>query len=556
MSQMAIKHRIVISLGLVVIIVCSASWAIYVLGLVPIDIHNNNWLWGDLSQVYTAWVQYLNDPGATWLKSNRMSYPLDMNFSLFDPMPILLLTLKPFAYGFTKGNQYIGLYFVLCLILQGTFGYFIVGEVLRRNSPRDGIITELIKVIGGLFFVLAPYTYFRFQGHTSLSSQWLLVLSIWVLLRTRHSSTWVWIVLNGLVIFLATGFHPYHAFMIGISATVFEIAESKLKTIPKSILRVTCLAGVSIAGIYLFGFFAAAGVDYGGYGIYSMNILGPLDSNGTANLFPIDISDATGGQSFEGYSYLGIGVVIFFVAAIIIYCRSRPSNAEFPFETAFLIIAISYLLAISTKVTFSSMSFQVPVPDIVNYTLSKFRASGRLFWIGGFWIIAISIATLIITTPKKHALIIIAGLFFIQLIDVAGVSSNIRHCISGFQRLNPSLENLFTNDRSEAVIVLPPWQCDHEETPGGIRNYEIFGFLSINKHIPTNNFYAARTLPEQSNFHCNYDELVKRLSKKNIYFLSADFYTKFHGYFTNDFECANSTSIDNTVICRGAKGDS
>ena len=76
-----------------VLVLFALGWGFFVLGKRPLNIFDTGWLWGDLAQTYVAWVQYHADPSAKWLISNRMSWPLSMNFSLFDPMPLLLVTI-------------------------------------------------------------------------------------------------------------------------------------------------------------------------------------------------------------------------------------------------------------------------------------------------------------------------------------------------------------------------------------------------------------------------------------------------------------------------------
>lgn len=537
------------SVGLAALLLCSMAWAVNVLGRVPLDIHNTRWLWGDLSLVYLSWSHYIADPNAHGLMSTRMSFPLEMNISLFDPMPIFVLTFGKLHQLVSQG-QYIGWYFAICLVLQGLFGYLVMTELIKPKEKPTDPWRELIKIVGALFFVLTPYTFFRFQGHTALSSQWVLVLSMWVSLRTQNTKTPGWILANGVVLFLASGINPYITFMAAMSMGAMVVASpSEAGAIPR-LLRLLALALIALSGFYVFGFIGAAAVTGGGYGAYSMNILGPIDSNGMARLFSLDVPDATASQSFEGFSYIGLGLILMLITSLGLAFRPNKHLEAPPWRAIALVVIVSYVLALSSTITLAGWNLHLPLPDLVESLLNRFRASGRFFWIGSFWLIVLGIFGIASRLNAKQATLLLALLLTIQLVDVMPIASNVRQGIAEFKRqtLSEWDANLIPQN-TEAIVVIPPWQCSVGRTPGGPRNYEIFGFLSRDLNIPTNNFYAARTLPEQREYHCNAHRTMNEISTKNVYFLSQDFFQKYQARFSKDFLCKKSQSLRKTYIC-------
>ncbi|MCS7092254.1 MAG: hypothetical protein NZM26_02800 [Patescibacteria group bacterium] len=109
----------------------------------------------------------------------------------------------------------------------------------------------------------------------------------------------------------------------------------------------------------------------------------------------------------------------------------------------------------------------------------------------------------------------------LQIIDVAPIASNLRRTLATFKKLEfPEIDMNGVN----AVLVFPPWQCDHEKTPGGVHNYEMIGSWTSQHQVVTNSFYAARTPVSLINYHCNYEERLKVLEKKAIYVLAPEFY--------------------------------
>jgi hypothetical protein len=280
-------------------------------------------------------------------------------------------------------------------------------------------------------------------------------------------------------------------------------------------------------GFKIFGFLSASGVRDYGYGIFSMTMLGPFSSNGWGHLLPINIPDPTNWQSWEGFNYQGLGVFILLGLSIVLGIRRKPLHPySFPYRSAFVIIFISYALALSTTFTFSSFIIKPYVPSILIHFLSAFRASGRLFWVGGYWLLLIGLVTLALYLNKKRATQILALLFAIQIIDVSGVALAIRNKISTVQRASIDIEKIdLPKKQYEALVVLPPWQCNTEKTAGGGNNYEHLGFFAADKKINTNNFYAARILPEQTKHHCSADKTNPDLSENTLYAISPEFFT-------------------------------
>ncbi len=521
-------------IGVFLVIIFCGFFGAYAIGPERLNIFKLDWLTGDLATVYVAWIQYTFDPSAGWLTTMSTSYPLQMSISLFDPMPLPLVLLKPFASLVPESTQYFGIYFLICLVLQSILGYFISQDILRWRGFSTDYSTILISVCCGLLFASTPFTLNRMLAHTALFSQWLLVLSILVALRTRNSRNPNWMIINSAIVFLACGFNPYLAVMVALSLAGFTaifLGSLNWRIVAK---RVTVLFITGLIGLYAFGFMSGASVPEGGYGYYSMNMLGPFDSNGQGLLLSLDINDATGGQAWEGFNYLGLGVIILIVIALLVrrYCGFATERT--PLSNAWLVVLISYLLALSATLTLSSEVLKLPLPQSILDLLSRFRASGRFFWIGGFWLIAMSFAEICSRLAKFRILLIIFICVAVQIVDIFGILRGLR--LSGLTVLSlpiPQVLDMSANGRSE-IIVLPPWQCDFLQTPGGIRGFEIFGVLAARKHMNINSYYAARTLPEQKLYHCDYQTALSNLSQDTMYVLSGKLYSensaKFKGY--------------------------
>lgn len=542
---MAAKKSII---SYAILVLLALFFGVRALGFRPLDLFDTGWLAGDLADVYVAWSQYLSDSHSSRLVSNWMSYPLPLSFALFDPIPIALLLLSPIGRLLPDGIQFIGWYFLGELVAQGILGYLCVKEVLRKAAATEPGRTEIVAVASAVFFIMAPFTLRRFMGHTALSSQWLLLLSIYVVLKTREASNARWFAANGGVLFLASGINPYLAAMVGLNCAAFSMNGLGAANLRMAALRTAGLIGIVFAGFYIFGFMSGAAAPTGGYGHWSMNMLGPIDSNGAGILWKLNIPDPTGGQAGEGFEYLGLGVLLLLALALAL-AFLRGSHRGFPFQSAWLVIGLAYVVSLSNVVTFGAHSLTIPFPHRLLDLVSHFRSTGRFFWIGAFWLVLMGVAVSVDRLGVRRALPVILVLAWVQAIDVSGIADQTHGALAHRQHLAVRSETAASlKGRGKALIILPPWQCGPDQTPGGKRGFESLGFLATTLQIPTNNFYGARTPRFQSQYHCNDHLSLANIDPDNIYILSQAYFSKYAALFTA-FDCQPLKGVPNARLC-------
>jgi hypothetical protein len=524
LGSIARHHSTARLLGALTVIAFAVCWARYVLGAVPLDVHDVHWLWGDLSQVHTAWRQYLSDPDVVWLASTRMSHPLPLSIALFDPMPLLLLLARPVASFVEPGTQYFGYYFLMCLVLQALFAYLAALAALERIGASKGGGSVIVAICCACLIASVPYTFYRFQGHTALSSQWVLVLSIWAALATLEARGSRWYIANCSVVLLATGLNPYLALMVCISGGTLALSCVRTLGFVEVLRRLLAIGVVAATGLALFGFVGGSTAHSGGYGVYSMNVLGPFDSHGIARLLPLDVPDATGGQTFEGYTYMGLGALSLMAIALLAYVNHRAPDNRFPFVPVLTIALLCTALAVSATVTVASHSLEIPLPGAVTYLLSRFRGSGRFFWMAGFWLIVLSVCACTLRFGVRRAAALLMAVTALQIIDVSTIGENVRSTIASGNALR--VDGIAAGHYN-AVLVFPAWQCDNQHTPaGGVRNYEAVGDFAARLKVPTNNFYAARTPADQTAYHCDYDARFQSIDPQALYLVSGAIYAE------------------------------
>lgn len=548
MSGMALRReRRAFWICLAAIGLLCAVWARYVLGPMPLHVHDTRWIWSDLSQVYVAWGQYLADPDKRWLASARQSHPLPMSVSLFDPMPLFLLLARGVSWAIPEGLQFIGWYFLACVVLQGVFGFLAARQVLHRlGEAADSRAGLAVAAVIALIVATLPFTFHRFQWHIALSSQWVLVLSIWMALRTLDSPRRAWWLGNGAVVLLATGINPYLTLMVVANLCGITVLRYRSLGWGVALERVVLVCLVAALGLAVFGFLDASGARTGDYGRYSSNILGPMDSNGLARLFPLDIADPTGGQAAEGFNYLGLGVLVLCAAALVLLPIRRLRAVDFPFFPALAVTLACFALALSTTVYIGSAGHHFAVPAVLEDMLGKFRSSGRFFWMSGFWLVFLALASCVLRLGARRALPLLVILLAVQLVDIQPIARHVKFAIADGKA--QVLEGVPPGTYS-AILVYPPWQCDHQATPLGIRNFESVGQFALRQRIPTNNFYAARNLPSQLAYHCDYPARLAKPDPTAVYLLSDALFRAYGSGFEAGFDCRSHVNGDDSWLC-------
>jgi hypothetical protein len=532
--------------AMLVVAILSAVWARYVLGPAPLDIHNTRWIWGDLAQVYVAWGQFLGDSHSHWLSTNRLSYPLRMSISLFDPMPLFLLMAKPFSQWLPGGGQLIGWYFVSCLVLQGIFGFLAARQICRLLDMNATWPTLYVGMLGAMFMATMPFTFFRFQFHTALSSQWVLVLSLWSCLSTLGANRAKWVSVNCIVLLLATGINPYLATLVLISLAIVCVVDASRLGGREVLLRCLSLVVTGAMGFYVFGFMSGTGVQGEGYGLFSMNALGPIDPKGLGRINKLHVADPTGYQFLEGFDYMGLGAFVLSLFPLTLLFKKPASATNFPFLAAFLVIVVCYGLSLSTDLTLDSHRLHLELPVFVESALSRFRASGRLFWMAGFWLVLAGYAACIIRFGIKRSTVLLSILFFLQLSDIQSIAYATKIAIS--KGVSEELKGV-PPGRYRAIFVYPPWECDHQSPPLGPRNFESVGLFALQNNLPTNNFYAARNPSHQLQFHCNVASITNEIDPEAIYLFSNVIFPTVKSRLGDRFDCSRNNTSDGSWLC-------
>jgi len=228
-----------------------------------------------------------------------------------------------------------------------------------------------------------------------------------------------------------------------------------------------------------------------GFGGFSMNLLSPIFPQ-FSGLFPAMrelIVDGTGEQ-YEGFSYLGAGVLFLGLMALPDLCRVAP-GAWRAHTCMIALLAVFTLFALSNRIYLGPWHIlTIPLPASIFELASMFRSSGRFFWPSLYFLTALAIVAAPALRGRAGAWLLLFATM-IQIMDTAPLRSALAARI-----LTPAANPLFETRWAEAIrqhdviSVIPPYGC------GAGRNAEEIAIelqlLASRENVATNTVYASR----------------------------------------------------------------
>lgn len=374
----------------------------------------------DLKQHYVGWLFYRDEPWSFPVGAiQSLAYPFGISLTYTDSIPLMGILMKLGEGALPNQFQYIGLWGLLCCMLQGG-----IAAIIFRRWTKNYVVLMLCASI----FILAPPFWARMFTHTALASQWILLLSVWFLLeRERFSNFKVFLLGWSGIWVLATMIHPYFLPMIAIPFSISIILTHKKWLI--TMLKVVVPTAMAFLSFWLIGGFVVSSKESSGdeLGRYALNLNSLYDPLGWSGF----ISTLHPAPTGESLAYLGLGMLLLVPIAFYIWIQKNRTPIRFrvlmkSFSLKYIMIAVVVagitLMALSPRIQFGKqVLFELDIPQKLEQYWSIFRASARLFWII-YYLIIIGILAYIIRTwqGKSQTFLVVFMVTFtsIQMIDL------------------------------------------------------------------------------------------------------------------------------------------
>ncbi len=434
-----------------------------------------NWLFGDSADALYGWQLFRNTPIFQNPLGANYPYGMGMGGSIINSEQLFIFAFpfKLISRWLPLQFQYTGFWVLFCFICQAIFSWKLLGKITNNC---------LIKLLGSVFFVLAPPFLIRYPGALSFLGQWLILAGIWLYLSLNFRR-YAWPVLLA----ISSMIHGYFLIML-LAIWLADLLKRKIfgeltyQEIIKNFL-VTVL--ILLAVMWQVGYFMLhSGYAGPGLGVYRMNLLSFIDPYSQGWSHVMRVQPHTIGD-YEGFSYLGFGIIILGIlslAGLLKIIENRQVKIHYAnLRKFFPLFGIAFLLmifALSNCITLGNHElFQYRLPAIIG----MFRATGRMA-LPMYYLIYLGIFYLIVRCYKKiTAIILIFICLAIQITDLSNVFSSNWYWIKNLQSYNSPLKSpiwIQAAKKYKKVIYFLPESFPSEWKT--LANYAAFNNLYIN----------------------------------------------------------------------------
>ncbi|GGZ29269.1 DUF6311 domain-containing protein [Asticcacaulis endophyticus] len=461
-----------------------------------LDPTNVGWLMrGDWAQHFLGWHAYRN--GADGFNhQNLLGYPTGQSVIYTDSNPFLAFPFKLISPLLPDYFQYIGPWFLLCICLH----YFIACRLVSRHAPGPWS-----ALAGAVLLTLLPTLYGRI-GHDTLVAHWLILAAIYIFFEIGDEKR-KWIAYS--VLLALCGFiHPYILVMVlaiwgadWLRVLGPQWQAKDIKGLGVSGLKMTLTLLAPIIALAISGAFSGSSAKSGGFGLYSMGLDAPFNPSNKSFMLPFLSVQQDEGQAFEGFQYLGLGLLFLIGAAIWLYRKSEDSRTvkevlikARPLKWPMIALLV---LAISNKIQiYDILILKLPLPDFLEDLFNIVRASGRLFWPIAYLMVFLALLTLYRSRPKTMTIVLSVAVV-LQFMDLAGFATQIKGLTA-----RASDRTVFTIAKSpEWDKLIKDSDLVSFQAPSVHSNQPLFYEVTmhaVSNKVPVNTMYAARDNLKQS----------------------------------------------------------
>lgn len=350
----------------------------------PLDPTNLAWLYrqGDIAGAYNGWALYRDTPWQSQIALNP-AYGIDFSGSILyaDAIPLMAIPFKALSPILPETFQYFGIWTFMSFVLQGVFGWFVMGKA--SADPR-------VRLLGALLISLAPIYIYRLVSctHMSLTAHWLVLAALNLCLppHTRRQGLW-W----GLVIGAAGFVHAY-LFCIVAALWAADLLRRVFRDVRGTVIELVAVSAVLATVVNITGVWSGpSGEQQGGFGWFKMNVLSFIDPEpwtthglGARPPWSYLMPDIPNwGGDYEGFAYLGLGGLLLMAAAAWALVRGwkhLPWREALPYWPLAGALVGMGVFALSRNVTFGNVNFYIWWPAPIEYLGELFRATGRFIW--------------------------------------------------------------------------------------------------------------------------------------------------------------------------------
>ena len=497
------ENEISLKLSFVIGAIIGAAIFIMIYGVRVLDVSYDDFLFfyeQDPAQHYMGWQLFRNSDWHFPLGlTDACMYPEMTSVVFTDSMPLFSVILKVFSPILPDTFQFIGIYALLCFMLQGGFAKLL----LRRY-----IKSEVTCCIGSVLFIINIAFVQRIFLHTALASHFFILAALTLhvyrnVINSMRKRVILWVILG----VTCVSIHIYIYAMVSallLGYSIVEAIEKNGKFIEKikvfGLFFGTYLTASVIVFYILGGFYGKVDSEGIGLGTYSANINMLFNPQGYSS-FGFTLPALYGQE--DSLCYVGISVIILMIPALIAIIKAFKEiwkNHKKEIVIMGVINLLLFIFALSPVVSINNFSFEYMsiLPDSIVKLWGIFRSTGRFMWPIEYLIMLIAIvySEKIIKRPFP---IILAVLVMVQVFEFSSFF------IQQHKNFSPELTAVFAEDTlqkydfSKYKHIQFMTEYGHVDFYGDEVCYNTFaGYsrLAANKRMTISNFHFSRDYKE------------------------------------------------------------
>ncbi|AKQ63861.1 hypothetical protein A176_000773 [Myxococcus hansupus] len=479
----------------------------------------------DFSQHLLGWLFFRNEPLRFPLGAMEgFIHPLGTTLGYMDAIPWVALLLLPFSAVLPVDFQYIGPWMCACLMLQGATGAW-VARRLDASVPQQWMV-------GGLL-VLSPTLLARMSmAHEALCAHWTLILLVGLHLIPQRSARDAKQAL-GLALAMcvfAAGVHPVITAMVVALSVSLCVRTALERQLPWRwpVLAAGVNVGTVLVLFYVFGYLGTVRtLGAGAFGGFSADLAAFINPLGYRDLLWSRFLSALPrqGAQYEGFAYLGLGVLFALWTALVLVARDAPQVARLwrRFVPVGLVSLGLFFFALSSHITLRGelvanvSALYAPVMRWVE----PFRSSGRFVW-PLYYLLALGSALVLIRLPRPS----VAPSLLALTVVLQGFDVNLGRGRQGQE--GPAWTTAPSEALREAAegrkhLVLYPPQIHDGSGRGcraGPREFPLWAYRAYRLGLTFNSGYVARLDDSRAQSYClGLDDDVRagRLDPDTVY---------------------------------------
>jgi len=434
-----------INKGAILAFIIGSFAFLLIVGISPLLPSNVSWInILDPTQQFIGWQFFRNTPWSVPIGINP-NFGLDFSNSIVytDSIPLLAFIFKIFSPLLPEKFQYLGMWYLLSLILQAYFSIKLISLISKETS---------IQVLGAILFVFSPPLLFRINLQSALTGHFFILAGLYLNLGTQNNKRafqWCALILT--------------AEMVNIYLMVMVMGLWLANLLDKSVLQKSIHLKSALLEFWaifalvpfcawLIGYFEVADTAIQGeYGQYGMNVLSFLTPNGWSYLLPGEKENDF--ALLGGFNYMGLGLIVGSLISFLLLFSNKIqikillSYAFFNYLFLIILFVLFSVFAISQNIHIGTWGFSLPIPEKIISIASNLRHSNRLIW-PIFYITYLSIIFLIVKGIKKQLVSwILLCLVFLQTADTS----------KGWVLLHKTLSK--SHQSPDQILKNPFWQC-------------------------------------------------------------------------------------------------